>query len=99
MLNPFASPKASPSARGRQLVASGARLLDVRTPEEFAGGHIAGALNIPVQQLAARLREVAPPGTPVVVYCRSGARSAAATQLLRSANFGEIVDLGAMTNW
>lgn len=50
-------------------------LIDVRTPAEFASGHIAGAVNIPVDELASRLSEV-PQGQPVVVYCRSGNRSA-----------------------
>ena len=51
----------------------GAPILDVRTPGEFAGGHVRGAMNIPVEQLAKRLTEV--PEGPVVVYCRSGMRN------------------------
>ena len=44
-------------------------VLDVRPPEEFAAGHVPGALNIPVDQLARRLREL-PKGKEVVAYCR-----------------------------
>jgi rhodanese-related sulfurtransferase/biotin operon repressor len=44
-------------------------VLDVRPPEEFASGHVAGALNIPIDQLARRLREL-PKGKEVVAYCR-----------------------------
>jgi len=73
-------------------------LLDVRTPEEFAGQRIPGAVNIPVQELATRLKEVGPKGRPVVVYCRSGGRSAGAAQLLKRAGF-EVTDIGAMGNW
>lgn len=58
-------------------------LLDVRTPEEYAEGHIAGAVNIPVQALEARLDEV-PADVPVVVYCKSGRRAGIAAQLLRA---------------
>ena len=50
-------------------------LLDVRTPEEFAQGHLPGAVLIPHDQLASRLAEIE--GKPwVLVYCRSGARAA-----------------------
>jgi len=58
-----------------QLVADGALLLDVRTPGEFADGHVQGALNVPVQVLESRIAEL-DPARPVVVYCRSGNRSA-----------------------
>lgn len=58
-------------------------LLDVRTPEEFAAGHIAGAVNIPVQELEHRLSEV-PATTPVVVYCHSGRRAGKAASLLQA---------------
>jgi rhodanese-related sulfurtransferase len=44
-------------------------VLDVRPPEEFASGHVPGALNIPVDQLARRLREL-PKGREVIAYCR-----------------------------
>jgi phage shock protein E len=90
--------KASPS-EARALVANGAMLLDVRTPGEFAAGHIEGARNIPVDQLSARIAEVGPKETPVVVYCRSGARSGRAAALLRSAGFTRVEDVGAMSRW
>ena len=57
-----------------QLVTAGATLLDVRTPEEFAEGHLEGAVLIPVAELSTRLSEI-PRDRPVVAYCRSGARS------------------------
>lgn len=87
------------SADAHQLVASGALLLDVRSPAEFAGGHIDGARNIPVDQLAGRLAEVGPKDKAVVVYCRSGARSSSATQVLRSAGYTQVYDLGPMSAW
>ena len=49
-------------------------VLDVRTPEEYAAGHVPGAVNIPHDQLASRLAEV-PKDTEVVLYCRSGRRA------------------------
>lgn len=82
----------------RKLVEAGATLLDVRTPEEFASGHVAGAVNIPVQVLDARRHELNP-AHPVVVYCRSGGRSASAATVLRRAGFQHVVDVGPMPRW
>ena len=73
-------------------------LVDVRTPEEFNSGHIAGAVNIPVDQLAQRLNEV-PKDKPVVVYCRSGNRSGQAAQFLDSSGYPQIYDLGGIVTW
>lgn len=87
------------SAEARQLVHSGARLVDVRTPGEFAAGHIAGAVNIPVQELDARMNELQPKDAAVVVYCRSGHRSGNAARMLKSAGFAAVHDLGPMSRW
>ncbi|MDC0712125.1 rhodanese-like domain-containing protein [Stigmatella sp. ncwal1] len=87
------------SEKARQLVAAGAVLLDVRTPEEFRQGHPEQALNIPVQELARRLAEVGPPGRQVVVYCAAGGRSAVAAQLLRANGFQDVFDLKSVSNW
>lgn len=86
------------TAHHRELVAQGALLLDVRTPAEFKEGHVPNALNVPVQELPQRLAEVGPTSRPVVVYCRSGGRSAMASQLLRSAGY-QVKDIGPMTAW
>lgn len=61
-------------------------LVDVRTPAEYAEAHAEGAINIPVQELPRRMGELQR-SRPVVVYCRSGARSAAAATMLRSAGY------------
>ena len=83
----------------RKLVAAGARLLDVRSPEEYARGHLPGAVNIPVQQLDRRLAEVGPRDGELVLYCRSGHRSSRATELLRQHGFTKVHNLGPMTAW
>lgn len=80
-----------------ELVDRGATLLDVRTPAEYQSGHLEGALNIPVDDLEARMGDV-PEGQSVVVYCRSGGRSARAATALRARGY-EVHDLGAMSNW
>jgi len=73
-------------------------LIDVRTRGEYAAGHIAGSVNIPVEELASRLDEV-PQGQPIVVYCRSGNRSAQAAGILANAGYADIYDLGGIIAW
>lgn len=86
-------------AKARELVERGALLLDVRTPGEFAGGHIAGARNVPLQELGARVGELGDRDRPVVLYCASGMRSASAASALKRAGFKHVFDLGAMGRW
>ena len=87
------------SADAHQLVADGALLLDVRTPREFDAGHIEGAVNIPVQELRARVDELGSTESPIVVYCRSGNRSHHAKMFLESQGFDQVHDLGSYRNW
>lgn len=83
----------------RALVESGALLLDVRTPSEFQAGHIAGAVNVPVDALREQTAKLGATDRPVVLYCRSGSRSATASRILRNAGFRSVHDLGAMSRW
>jgi rhodanese-related sulfurtransferase len=73
-------------------------LIDVRTPEEFDSGHIQDAINISVETLPDRLTEV-PGDLPIVVYCRSGNRSATAARILVSAGYQPVYDLGGIQTW
>lgn len=82
---------------GQKKVKAGALLLDVRTQEEFDAAHLKGAKLIPIQVLSERLGEL-PKNREMVVYCRSGARSAKAAELLRAKGF-QVFDMGAMSNW
>ncbi|HXU01899.1 MAG TPA: rhodanese-like domain-containing protein [Polyangia bacterium] len=86
-------------ADARKLVAAGAHLVDVRSPEEYARGHLPGAVNIPVQELDRRLGEVGPADRELIVYCRSGHRSTRAAQVLREHGFTKVHNLGPMTAW
>ncbi|MCI2057698.1 MAG: rhodanese-like domain-containing protein [Oscillibacter sp.] len=72
----------------------GAVLLDVRSPEEYEGGHLAGSVNLPLNRLAAIDY---PKETPLFVYCHSGARSSRACAFLtrqgyRAENLGGLMD-------
>ena len=74
-------------------------VLDVRTPEEFAAGHVPGAVNISHEQLAARLAEV-PKDKDVVLYCRSGKRAGMAADVLRANGYTRLSQLeGDMQAW
>ena len=88
-----------PAAEARRQDAAGARLLDVRSRGEFAGGHIEGAVNIPLDELDQRAAELGPVETGVVVYCLSGARSGRAAGLLKARGYTNVADLGPMSRW
>ena len=95
----FAPKGDTTGGQARELVAAGARLVDVRSPGEFAAGHLPGAVNIPVDEIDGRLGELEPKDAPVVVYCRSGARSSSAARALEGAGFSKVHNLGAMSSW
>jgi rhodanese-related sulfurtransferase len=76
-------------------------ILDVRTAEEFADGHIPGALNVPVAEFSDRLAalELAP-AAEIVVHCQSGRRAATAEAILAEAGYTNVRDLsGHMLGW
>ena len=76
-------------------------ILDVRTPREFDTGHIPGAVNIPVSDLAGRLGELMPyKDKEIVVHCQAGPRAGFATKVLEQNGFTGIRDLqGHMNQW
>lgn len=78
-------------------LAAGALVVDVRSPAEFAQGHVGDAVNLPVDELPARLAEL-PTDRMVVVYCASGGRSARAARLLRGAG-RTVVDAGTAASF
>lgn len=90
------------AAEGAKLIANlKPFVLDVRTPGEFAEGHLAGATLLPVQQLQGRLAELAGHrDEPVFVYCHSGNRSTVAAKLLVDAGFTNVTNLRrGITDW
>jgi phage shock protein E len=78
---------------------AGAFVLDVRQPDEWNAVHIPGATLIPLDQLPARVNEV-PKDKEVVVVCRSGNRSQAGRDILKSAGFSHVTSMsGGMNQW
>jgi rhodanese-related sulfurtransferase len=86
-------------ATARQLAEEGAVVVDVRTPAEFGTGHVAGARNIPYDEIGRRAGEIGPPSTPVVVYCSGGKRSAVARQELVRLGFEKVWDVQRYDAW
>ena len=76
-------------------------LLDVRSPQEFAEGHVEGAINIPFNDLRKRVGELGEDkAREVVVYCRSGKRASFAERDLRKMGFSAVLHLkGDMLGW
>ncbi len=81
-----------------QALAQGATLLDVRDPDEYAGGHIPGAQLLPLGVLPVRLHELAK-DQPVYVVCQSGGRSAQGATLLEQAGFDARSVVGGTGAW
>lgn len=78
-----------------------ALILDVRTPGEFAQGHVAGAVNIPLQELKARQAEVQPyKDQEIAVICAVGGRSATAARYLKTEGYDQVYNvLGGTRDW
>jgi len=94
---------ALPSLDARQAQARlgrkpGPYVLDVRQPEEYAGGHIAGAQLIPLADLPRRVNEL-PRDREIICICRSGSRSSAAVRQLTGAGFKAVNLAGGMLGW
>ena len=80
----------------KEKIAAGARVVDVRTPAEFADGAYKGAINIPLSVLPVRMNELEPKDKPIVLYCASGARSGQGARLLKHAGFKDVVNAGGL---
>lgn len=76
-----------------------AQLIDVREPNEFEGGHILGARNIPLSQMKMRMKELRP-DLPVYLYDQNGMRSARAAQFLHRKGYKDLTQLqGGFKKW
>lgn len=78
----------------QSLIENGAFLVDVRTPGEFAEGHISSSVNIPLDILPAHLSDFKNKSN-IIVFCRSGGRSAMAKSILEQNGFTNVVNGGA----
>ena len=74
---------------------------DVREEEEYAQGHADGAVNFPLDELdeESAAERIGAPDTPVLLYCRSGARSYLAAHRLLDFGYERVYDLGGLNGW
>ena len=88
------------ASKGKALVAAGALLVDTRTSQEFAGGHLEGAVNIPYTDVESRIAEF---GTDknrtVVTYCKAGYRAGKAAEKLRELGWSNAFNAGGIGDW
>lgn len=73
-------------------------IIDVRTPEEYAGGHIDGAINLPVERIGKDFGSIKglTPQSTILLYCRSGRRSAVAAEILGQKGYTRVLDGGGI---
>lgn len=90
-----------PTAYATATTAQSVTIIDVRTPEEYAAGHIPGAVNINVQsENFEQMLQQYNKKKPVYIYCQSGKRSAKASEQMKAMGFKQITDLkGGYKNW
>lgn len=69
----------------QEIVKIGGLIIDVRSPQEYAGGHIKGSINIPLDRIASEAVELKKKNVPIITCCQSGMRSGMAKRLLKSA--------------
>lgn len=75
-------------------------VIDVRTKEEYASGHVPGSILIPFDEIKAKAGQLPQDkNTEIVVYCRSGRRSAIAADTLIALGYNRIYDIGAISSW
>lgn len=82
----------------REMISSGGQLIDVRTPFEYKQGAIDGAVNMPVEGIHYYVDTI-DKTRPVIVYCRTGARSGMVKEFLRSLGFSDVYNIGGYNQY
>lgn len=94
----FNQPNSLECPEAREMVANGAQLVDVRSPQEFAMGAIPGSLNIPLQAIYSAEQHL-DKSKPVIVFCASGMRSGQALGVLTQLGFDAVHNLGSINKY
>ena len=94
----FGRPSSDEKKAARAKIKEGALVVDVRTADEFAAGHVNGATNIPVGEIKGRMGELGPKDRTIVVYCRSGVRAGTAKSALTEAGFTNVLNAGGLAD-
>ena len=81
------------------LIQAGALVIDVRSPGEFSGGHIEGAINIPYDVISLEIgKHASEKDRPIILYCRSGSRASAAKKSLVRMGYAQVVNAASLRN-
>jgi phage shock protein E len=86
-----------PKVNMKELMASGALVVDVRTPAEYKDGHVKGAINLPLQTLGNNLNKLKKDQV-IITCCRSGSRSGMAKRMLKANGFEQVHNGGPWTS-
>lgn len=89
--------KSKPKTDYATLVKEGALIVDVRSPAEFAGGHIRNAINIPLDQLGNKLSKLKDKEQCIICCCASGMRSGSARNILQAKGYRNVYNGGGWT--
>jgi len=96
---PAAPTKITPE-EAQKMMSGDVIILDVRTQDEYDSGHIPNAICLPVDQVAAQAESVLPDkNQTILVYCRSGARAATASQTLADMGYTNVYNFGGILSW
>ena len=79
----------------KELIEKGT-VVDVSSPQEFAGEHFLGAINISLEQVSQKANELKEMPKPIIAYCRSGNRSGMAVSMLKQAGITDVVNGGGL---
>lgn len=92
--------KISAEEAKKRMEAGGVTIVDVRTPEEYADGYIPDAVNVPNEAIGTEMPEALPDKeAKLLVYCRSGRRSAEAAEKLAKIGYEHVADFGGIMDW
>jgi rhodanese-related sulfurtransferase len=83
-----------PATDFKALMQQGAQIIDVRTAGEYAGGHIKGSINLPLQQLSSQMGKLKDKNQILITCCASGMRSASAKSILKQAGYQQVYNGG-----
>ena len=86
-----------PKVNYKELIANGAKIVDVRTPNEYKSGNIKGSINLPLQTLSSNLGKLKKDEV-IITCCASGMRSSSARSLLKSNGFTNVYNGGSWIN-
>jgi len=81
-----------------ETIRSGAKIIDVRSTEEFEDEHFPGAVNIPVNEIQKRMPELGEKDAPIIMYCASGSRSAFAARAALAAGYKNVMNAGGLSD-